>query len=50
MKQAIKVIKEDKEYIMNVGAITVAIDYADSWEIIEVTEDTELSSSIEIIN
>jgi len=45
-----KVIKGDKEYIMHLGAITVAIDYADSWEIIEVEEDTQLSSSIEIIN
>ena len=49
MKKVIKVIKGDKEYIMNVGAIPIAIEYADSWEIIEVDEDTELIDSLSII-
>ena len=49
MKKVIKVIKGDKEYILNIGAIPIAIEYADSYEIIEVEDNTEVSSSISII-
>jgi len=48
--KAIKVIKGNNEYIMHLGAITVALSFADSYEIVEVPDDTILDLSEEIIN
>lgn len=48
--KAIKVIKGDKEYIMHLGAITLALEFADSYEIVDVPADTQLTLSTEIIN
>jgi hypothetical protein len=47
--KAIKVIKGNREYIMHLGAIQVALEFADSYEVIEVEEGTELTLSTSII-